>query len=99
MMANLFEPAKYTITLGELLSSGLIDWKEPLFDFEIFNSEQRERIYNKISDRYWLAEIALTPIGAWAHVLVSELNKRAPKANMMYQILAETDGSSVTSLP
>lgn len=91
MSTSMFPPAKYTISLGELVTSELLDWEDPLFNFQSFDDEQRGRIYSKITDRYWLAEVAIMPIGAWAHVLVSELNKRAPKANMMYQILAETD--------
>ena len=86
-----FGPAKYTITLGELVTSKLLDWESPIFNFESFDDEQRGRIFSKITDRYWLQEISTMPIGAWAHVLVAELNKRAPKANIMYRILRETD--------
>ena len=92
MMSNLYGPAKYTISLAELVTSGLLDFENPIFDFESFDDDQRARIYAKITDRYWLAEISNMPVGAWAHVLVSELNKRAPKANMMYRIIKETDG-------
>ena len=87
MMNSLYSPAKYTITLGELVASGLINFSDKIWDFQSYNQEQRDRIYSKIKDRYFLAEISNTPIGAWAHVLRAELNKRAPKANMMYRIL------------
>ena len=91
MMSNLHGPAKYTITLGELITSGLLDFESETFDFESYNDEQRARIFKKITDRYYLAELSVTPVGAWAHVLVAELNKRSPKANMMYKILDYTD--------
>ena len=92
MMGNLYPPAANTITLGELITAGLIDFTLPLYDFQSYNDEQRDRIYQKVTDRYWLLELAITPVGAWAHVLRAELNKRAPKANLMYKILDSSEG-------
>lgn len=91
MMANLYPPAKYTITLGELITAGLVDFESSIYDFQSFNESQRGRIFAKIQDRYWTAELAILPIGKWAHFLRAELNRRAPKANMLYKILDDTD--------
>lgn len=91
MMAREFPPANYTITLGEVLSNGLVDFSLDIWDFQYYNTDQRDRIYNKITDRYYYAEIACVPVGKWRHFLLDALNKRAPKANLLYEFMDNTD--------
>ena len=52
MMRSLHAPAAYTVTLGELVNNGLVDFSGCEWDFESYNTEQRDRIYKKILDRY-----------------------------------------------
>lgn len=92
MMVNEFPPANYTITLGELLSNGMIDFSHEMWDFQYYDMEQRDRIYSKIKDRHYYSEISCVPVGKWRHFLIDALNKRAPKANLLYNYLDKTDG-------
>lgn len=87
MMRSLHAPAAYTVTLGELVNNGLVDFSGCEWDFESYNTEQRDRIYKKILDRYHDAEIATTPLGSWKRYMLDALNKRAPRANEMYRII------------
>ena len=92
MMMKEFPPASYTISLGECIANGLIDFSNDIWDFQYYNVEQRDRIYGKLTDRYYYAEIACIPVGKWRHFLLDALNKRAPKANLMYDFMDNTDG-------
>ena len=80
--------AVYTIQLGELVSSGVFDWKKPILDWSeaAYNDEQYERVCKYFIDRFEFREISLEPFYEWAkrlrYTLVYEL---MPKYIPLYE--------------
>ena len=58
-----------TITLGELLTEGGIDWTQPEWSWrdDAYNDTQYTRCCKKIENRYYDRELGVMPPGRWRH--------------------------------
>ena len=78
-----------SIQLCELINDGWIDFSSHDWDFDAFDSEQRDRLWMKFEKRYYFREIGLTPPGIWKYELLRKLNEIMPKYKPAYQALKD----------
>ena len=81
--------AVFTIQLGELIESGIVDFNKAAWNFDAFDAEQRKRLYSKLTERYRYAEVSMVPILRWRQALVAKLNEIMPKYKPLYKAIAE----------
>ncbi|MDE5995190.1 MAG: hypothetical protein K2G60_06725 [Oscillospiraceae bacterium] len=73
-----------TVTLGELIEGGMVDWDSPDWTFDSYNEEQRQRLCEKIENRYYFREIGILPPGRWKREFLRKLNEIMPKYKLLY---------------
>lgn len=80
-----------TITVGELITDGIIDlaW----FAFDAYDEDQRVRLWNKFEAHYYFREIGILPPKRWMMRVIAKLNEVMPKYKPLYQ--AMEDGTTV----
>ena len=81
--------AVLTLTVFELEDDGIIDYSSSAFDFDSFDDEQRNRIWQKFSARYAFREIGIIPYARWHKRLIGKLNEIMPKYKWAYQYLKD----------
>lgn len=81
--------AVVSITLGELINWGWIDWSDPSWKWDAYNDEQYLRVCHKIEDHYWTREISMLPPGNWKRRFINLLNEVMPKYKKLYTLLDE----------
>ena len=84
--------AVYTVTIGELLDSGVFDWKSPVLDWKeaAYDEEQYERVCNYFIERFYYREISIEPYQEWARTLHRKLVfELMPKFRPLYERVAE----------
>lgn len=81
--------AVISLTLFELEEDGVIDYSSPEFDFDAYDTEQRNRIWRKFSDRYAFREIGIIPYARWYKRLIGKLNEIMPKYKWAYDYLKD----------
>ena len=85
--------AVFTIQLGELVESGVFDWKSPLLDWSAAaaDPEQYARVCAYFVERFRYREISMTPFLSWAQALHRKLvYELMPKYRPLYEELAES---------
>lgn len=78
-----------TISLGELIEGGFIDWDSPSWAWDSYSPEQAVRLEDKFEARYYWREIAIVPPGQWKHQLIRKLNEIMPKYKILYKLIDE----------
>lgn len=73
-----------TISLGELITAGWIDWSEESWKWDYYNEEQYDRVCHKIQEHYWTREIGILPPGEWKRRYISLMNEIMPKYKLLY---------------
>ena len=81
--------AVVSITLGELINDGIVDFSDCEWDFDSYDKEQRDRFWQKFESRFYFREIGLLPFGKWKKRLLGKLNEIMPKYKWAYKALAE----------
>lgn len=81
--------AVYTIQLGELIESGVVDFSSEEWDFDSFDDEQRNRFWEKFERRYRWYEIGIVPPYRWMQTLLAKLNEIMPKYKPLYRALKD----------
>lgn len=81
--------AVMTVTLGELVTDGWIDWTKDIWKWDAYDEDQRERLNNKIEARYWTREIGILPPGEWRRRFIGRLNEIMPKYSLLYDKIKE----------
>lgn len=79
--------ALLTISLGELIENGYVDFSRSEYDFDAYDEEQRERFWSKFSERFWFRDISQLPPERWRRRLIAYLNEIMPKFKMIYAAL------------
>lgn len=77
----------YTITLGELVRSGVFDWNSELLNWKqaAYDDEQYERFCTYFIERFEFREISITPFYEWARRLHFRLvYELMPKYTLLY---------------
>ena len=81
--------AVISLTLRELIEDGVVDFSLKEWDFDSYNKEQRDRIWQKFTTRYYFREIGLIPYAKWKLRVLGKLNEIMPKYKWAYAALDE----------
>lgn len=76
-----------TITLGELINLGWVNWTEDSWKWDSYNDEQYARLCKKIENRFWTREIGILPPGEWKRTYIRKMNEIMPKYKLLYAAL------------
>lgn len=82
----------YTITLGELIESGVFDWARPELDWSAaaYDADQYKRVCEYFIQRFYWREVSLLPLKKWYMMLRSKLvYELMPKYKPMYERMAQ----------
>lgn len=82
-----------SVSLGELVKDGFIDWTDASWHWDEYDETQYNRVCAKIEAHYWDREIGVLPPGAWKREFLRKMNEIMPKYKLAYQ--AVTDGISL----
>lgn len=82
--------AQFTIQLGELIESGIVDFDDGSWSVDWYSEDQGERIWEKFTNRYYLREISMVPVSQWKRELLRKLNEIMPKYKKLYEVLADS---------
>lgn len=90
--------AATTITLGELLVPGGIDWTTPQWSWrdEAYNDIQYSRCCAKIENRYYDRELGVIPPGRWRRHLLRLIAEIMPVLKPLYELAAGNPGIFMT---
>lgn len=81
--------AVYSVQLCELIHDGWCDFSSHDWDFDAYNEEQRNRLWDKFTKRFYWREIGITPPGQWRWEVIRKLNEIMPKYKPAYKALDE----------
>lgn len=81
--------AVVTIQFGELVHDGLVDWNDPMWQWDKYSDEQYARLNQKIERHFWYREIGCLPLKRWNNEFIRKMNEIMPKYKIMYDILAK----------
>lgn len=87
-----------TITLGELLVPGGIDWTTPQWSWrdDAYNGTQYSRCCAKIENRYYDREIGVMPPGRWRRHLLRLIAEIMPVLKPLYELANGNPGIFMT---
>lgn len=75
-----------TITLGELVDMGFVDWSDPVWSWDWYDEDQRDRMQKMIVERFWGREICIVPPILWRMQFIRKLNELMRKASLLYKL-------------
>lgn len=78
-----------TITLGELVEGGFVDLTAAEWQWDFFDEAQRDRVNEKILNRFWYREIGCLPPSRWKREFLRVINETMPKLKPLYQYIAD----------
>lgn len=84
--------AVVTITFGELLTFGGVDWTQPQWSWrdDAYNDAQYDRCCKKIENRYYDRELGVMPPGRWRRHFLRLISEIMPVLKPLYEL---TDGN------
>lgn len=87
-----------TITLGELLAPGGIDWTTTQWSWrdDAYNDTQYSRCCAKIENRYYDRELGVMPPGRWRRHLLRLIAEIMPVLKPLYELAAGNPGIFMT---
>lgn len=87
-----------TITLGELLVPGGIDWTTPQWSWrdDAYDDVQYARCCAKIENRYYDRELGVMPPGRWRRHLLRLIAEIMPVLKPLYELAAGNPGIFMT---
>lgn len=87
-----------TITLGELLVPGGIDWTTPQWSWrdDAYDDTQYSRCCAKIENRYYDRELGVMPPGRWRRHLLRLIAEIMPVLKPLYELAAGNPGIFMT---
>ena len=87
-----------TITLGELLTGGGVDWTQPEWSWrdDAYNDAQYARCCRKIENRYYDRELGVMPPSRWRRHLMRLISEFMPVLKPLYQLADGNPGMFLT---
>lgn len=79
--------AVVSVTLGELIDGGWVDWTDPTWQWDSFDTQQYQRVCKKFNDHFWDREIGVLPPGSWKREVIRKFNEIMPKYKPIYEAL------------
>lgn len=77
--------AVVSVSLGELVEDGIIDWTDDSWHWDAYDDTQYKRLCAKIEAHYWDREIGVLPPGSWKREFIRKMNEIMPKYKLAYQ--------------
>jgi hypothetical protein len=90
MPSDVGEPDFYnqiTITFGELIERGGVNWNDDEWKWNYYNDEQHSRIDKMLEDHYYDREIGVLPPNRWRRHFIRLLNERMSNLLPYYEAL------------
>lgn len=83
-----------TITLGELLTEGGVDWTQPQWSWrdDAYNDAQYARCCRKIENRYYDRELGVMPPSRWRRHFMRLIDEFMPVLKPLYELAAGNSG-------
>lgn len=78
-----------SLVLGELIEKGAIDFSQAEWDFDFYDREQRDRLYAKLTKRYYFRSIGILPPARWRLRLIGQLNELMAKYRWVYRAMED----------
>lgn len=95
-----FEPAELdeyfpynsvtSITLGELMQDGYIDWDDGTWTWPKYSDAQDKQLKAKIYEHYKYRDIALTPVMMWKDEFLRTMREIMPKYVYLYGLIDDS---------
>lgn len=87
-----------TITLGELLTGGGVDWTQPEWSWrdDAYNDAQYARCCRKIENRYYDRELGVMPPSRWRRHLMRLISEFMPVLKPLYDLADGNPGMYLT---
>lgn len=87
-----------TITLGELLTEGGVDWTQPQWSWrdDAYNNAQYARCCRKIENRYYDRELGVMPPSRWRRHLMRLITEFMPVLKPLYDLADGNPGMFLT---
>lgn len=82
-----------SVTLGELVDDGWIDFSKKAWDFPKYSDAQHKQLCNKIVNHYYSRELGILPPKQWKREFLRKLDEIMPKYIMLYKVL-DTQGAN-----
>lgn len=95
--SNYTGTAVISVTLGELVEDGWIDFKDSTWKFPQYSDEQHERLCSKIVNHYYTREIGVLPPLTWKREFLRKLNEIMPKYITLYKYLDEMGANGLSA--
>lgn len=89
--------AVISVTLGELVDGGWLDWEDESWQWDYYDDEQRQRLQRMIEARYWSREISEIPPALWRIHFLERLNESMRIASVLYKIREKIDENPILS--
>lgn len=103
LVNRMFEPYDYapldpyprfnsitSVTLGELVNDGYVDWDDGTWDFPKYSDEQDARLKQKIVEHYKYRDVALIPVMVWKDEFLRTMREIMPKYIYLYSVLDDS---------
>lgn len=85
--------AAVTISFGELLEWGFIDFEDESWQWDYYDKDQYDRVCQKIANRFFTREINILPPGEWKRRYIGKMNEIMPKYKLLYKMIEENGGN------
>lgn len=76
-----------TISFGELLEDGWVDWTAEDWKFDSYSDEQRARFCKKFEARFFFRELGILPPGRWKREFIRLMNEITPKYKQLFALI------------
>lgn len=86
-----------SVTFGELIEDGWVDFTDPSWDFPKYDAEQHARLCRKIENHYWSRDIGVLPPKQWKREFLRKLDEIMPKYITLYGQIAETGSNGLNA--
>jgi len=79
-----------SVTLGELVQDGYIDWSDGTWEFPKYSDEQDTQLKQKIVEHYKYRDIALIPVMMWKDEFLRTMREIMPKYIYLYGLVDDS---------
>lgn len=79
-----------SVTLGELVQDGYIDWSDGTWEFPKYSDEQDAQLKQKIIEHYKYRDIALIPVMMWKDEFLRTMREIMPKYIYLYGLVDDS---------
>lgn len=80
-----------TISVGELIEAGFLNWEDESWKWDYYTEEQYTRLCKKFNDKFFMREISMLPPGQWKREILSKFNRIMPKYKLLYDIINDDE--------